>query len=315
MLSYFNDDTFSRTKICISNCLSRPYDIKCEEIEDNINDLMEKAESKLIHVGNEKVIEQLAGQLNLNFNKQQVSELDDILNTKISKSKLLNIIVHNPKISSYDMLILEIAKKSKKDFGKGSVMLLDGNSNIRTESISSGSFLIDKAIGIGGYPKGRIIEIYGPESSGKTTLALHAIAQAQKANGVAAFIDAEHSLDPRYAKNLESLVKSNVVDIVVVDSVAALVPKAELEGEMGDQSIGLQARLMSKALQVRRGEQIINNGEIIGKSKPRSKVVKNKVAPPFKIAQVSILYNKGIDKLEEIIDMGVLYNVLTKSGV
>ncbi|AGR41965.1 recombinase RecA [Spiroplasma diminutum] len=283
-----------------------------------------------------------------------------------------------------DPAFKNVLKDIEKTFGKGSIMKLGDSVNSVIEVIPSGSFLLDRAIGVGGYPKGRIIEIYGPESSGKTTLSLHAIAEAQKNEGRAAFIDAEHALDPRYAQNigvdinnlvvaqpdsgeqaldiLEMLVKSNTIDIVVVDSVAALVPKAELEGEMSDQQIGLQARLMSKALrklngivsktnttvifinqlrekvgvifgnpettpggralrfysslrlEVRKGETISTNGEATA-NKVKIKVVKNKVAPPFKTCQITIAYNKGVEKDLEVIEMATIYNVLTKAGV
>ncbi|WP_208057202.1 recombinase RecA [Spiroplasma chinense] len=276
-----------------------------------------------------------------------------------------------------------VLKDIEKTFGKGSIMRLGDKANQYIEALPSGSFLIDRAIGIGGYPKGRIVEIYGPESSGKTTLSLHAIAESQKLGGRAAFIDAEHALDPRYAKNLgvdienlivaqpdsgeqaldilEMLVKSSTLDIVVIDSVAALVPKAELDGEMSDQQIGLQARLMSKALrklngiisktnttvifinqlrekvgiifgnpettpggralrfyssvrlEVRKGESITTNGEVTA-NRVKIKVVKNKVAPPFKNCVITIAYNKGIEKDNEIVEMATLYNVLTKAG-
>ncbi|WP_031542990.1 recombinase RecA [Mesoplasma photuris] len=281
--------------------------------------------------------------------------------------------------------ILEsVLKEIEKTFGKGTIVRLGDVELENIEAISSGSFLIDQAIGIGGYPKGRIIEIFGPESSGKTTLGLHAIASSQSQGGVAAFIDAEHSLDPRYAKKigvdlnqllvtqpdsgeqaldiLEALVKSKAIDIIVLDSVAALVPKSELDGEMSDQSIGLQARLMSKALrklngiisktnttvlfinqlrekvgivfgnpevtpggralrfysslrlEIRKGEQITNNGEIIG-NKAKIKIVKNKVAAPFKTAIITIGYNEGINKISEILELASQYEIIEKTGV
>ncbi|ASZ08963.1 recombinase RecA [Mesoplasma chauliocola] len=280
--------------------------------------------------------------------------------------------------------LAEALKTIEKNYGKEALIVYNDQENLNHDVISSGSFLIDHAIGIGGYPKGRIIEIFGPESSGKTTLALHAIAEAQKSSGIAAFIDAEHSLDLNYAKKLgvdinnllvsqpscgeealdilETLVKSNSISIVVIDSVAALVPKTELEGEMSDQSIGLQARMMSKALrklngaiskskttvifinqlrekigvmfgnpetttggralkffstiriEVRKGESIIDNGVTIA-NKVKVKVVKNKVAPPFKQALITIAYDKGIERITEIIELATLYNVLEKSGV
>lgn len=272
----------------------------------------------------------------------------------------------------------------EKAYGKGAVMRLGQNSALNVESISTGSIALDIATGIGGLPKGRIVEIYGPESSGKTTLALHCIAEAQKAGGEAAFIDAEHALDPVYAAALgvdvdsllvsqpdngedalsiaEALVRSGALDIVVVDSVAALVPKAEIEGEMGDSHMGLHARLMSQALRkitgvvaksntvvvfinqlrdkvgvvygspevttggralkfyssmridVRRIEQIKAPGnEFIG-SRTRAKIVKNKVAPPFKEAEFDIMYGEGISRTAEIVDLGVRLDIIHKSG-
>ncbi|WP_373423242.1 recombinase RecA [Mesoplasma lactucae] len=284
-----------------------------------------------------------------------------------------------------DETLKGLLKDIEKSFGKGSIHRYgDVEVSSKQEVISSGSILLNNAIGVNGYPKGRITEIYGPESSGKTTLALHAIAESQKTGGVAAFIDAEHALDPRYAKRigvdinnllvsqpdngeqaldiLEMLVKSNTIDIVVIDSVAALVPKSELEGEMGDQNIGLQARMMSKALrklngivaktnttvifinqirekvgvvfgnpevtsggralrfysslriETRKGETIIKDGEATG-NKIKIKVVKNKVAPPFRTAIITINYNEGIDNENEIIDLASTYEILDKAGV
>lgn len=275
-------------------------------------------------------------------------------------------------------------KQIEKDFGKGAIMRLgDAVDKMSVEVIPSGSLAIDLAIGVGGFPRGRIIEIYGPESSGKTTVALHAIAEAQKAGGVAAFIDAEHAMDPIYARNLgvdinnllisqpdcgeqaleitESLVRSGAVDIIVVDSVAALVPKAEIEGEMGDAHVGLQARLMSKAmrkltgviskskcvcifinqlrekvgimfgnpetttggralkfyssvrLDVRKGEMIKVNNENVG-ARTKVKVVKNKVAPPFKVAEFDLMYGTGISKEGTLIDIGTSLEIVKKSG-
>lgn len=280
--------------------------------------------------------------------------------------------------------LISALKTIEKNYGKEALTVYNENENLNHEIIPSGSFLIDQVIGIGGYPKGRIIEIFGPESSGKTTLALHAIAEAQKQEGIAAFIDAEHSLDLNYAKKigvdinnllvsqpsygeealdiLETLVKSNSISIVVVDSVAALVPKTELEGEMSDQSIGLQARMMSKALrklngaiskskttvifinqirekigvmfgnpetttggralkffssiriEVRKGESITDSGIIVA-NKVKVKVVKNKVSAPFKQTLITIGYDKGIERVNEIIELAALYNILDKSGV
>lgn len=279
---------------------------------------------------------------------------------------------------------LEMAlRQIEKQFGKGSVMKLGEAANAPVSTVSSGALALDIALGVGGYPRGRVIEVYGPESSGKTTVALHAIAEVQKNGGQAAFIDAEHALDPVYAEKLgvnidelllsqpdtgeqaleiaEALVRSGAIDIIVVDSVAALVPKAEIEGEMGDSHVGLQARLMSQALrklsgaisksrtiaifinqirekvgvmfgnpettpggralkfyssvrlEVRRAETLKQGNEMVG-NRTRIKVVKNKVAPPFKQAEVDIMYGEGISREGSLLDIGTELDIVNKSG-
>ena len=286
----------------------------------------------------------------------------------------------NDKLRALDSALHQI----EKDFGKGSIMRLgEASAKMNVETIPTGALSLDIALGVGGIPRGRVIEIYGPESSGKTTVALHMIAEAQKMGGYAAFIDAEHALDPEYARRLgvdvdnllisqpdngeqaleicDALVRSGAIDIVVIDSVAALVPRAEIEGEMGDSHVGLQARLMSQALRkltgiiskskcatifinqirekvgvmfgnpetttggralkfystvrmdVRRIESIKNGNDVVG-NRTRVKVVKNKVAPPFKQAEFDIMYGQGISHEGCLVDLGVQYNIVNKSG-
>ena len=282
-----------------------------------------------------------------------------------------------------DKALEQVLADIEKQFGKGAIMKLGSSEHMEIDVTSTGSLSLDVALGVGGFPKGRIIEIYGPESSGKTTIALQAIAEVQKEGGRAAFIDAEHALDPVYAKKLgvninelllsqpdtgeqaleicEALVRSEAVNIVVIDSVAALVPQAEIEGEMGDSHVGLQARLMSQALRklsgtisktkttaifinqlrekvgvlfgnpettpggralkfystirldIRRGEQIKSGDSVIG-NKTNIKVVKNKVAPPFKTATVDIMYGEGVSRTGELVDLAVENNIINKSG-
>ena len=282
-----------------------------------------------------------------------------------------------------DKLLADVLKDIEKEYGKGSIMKLGDRPNVDVEPIPSGSLLLDQALGVGGYPKGRIIEIYGPESSGKTTLALHAIAEIQKKGGRAAFIDAENAIDPVYAKKLgvdidelilsqpdsgeqalnicEMLIRSGAIDLIVVDSVAALVPQVELDGEMGDLQVGAQARMMSKAMRklagamnhqectaifinqlrekvgvfygnpettpggralkfyasvrvdIRKADVIKNGSDIVG-NKVKVKIVKNKVAPPFKQATLEIMYGEGISYISELLELCVNAGIVKKAG-